>query len=61
MFITRTIVGLLAAALLLGVVLLHGVYIQVAVVVAALIMEYEMKRQSRPAIKFAPSSRCFIW
>ena len=42
MFITRTIVGLLAAALLLGIVLLHGAYIQAAVVIAALIMEYEM-------------------
>ena len=42
MFITRTIVGLLAAALLLGVVLLHGAYIQAAVVVMAIIMEYEM-------------------
>lgn len=54
MFITRTIVGLLAAALLLGVVLLHGVYIQVAVVVAALIMEYEMIKTIKAGDKIRP-------
>ncbi len=54
MFITRTIVGLLAAGLLLGIVLLHGVYIQAAVVIVALIMEYEMIRTMKASGKIKP-------
>lgn len=54
MFWKRTVVGLLAAALLLGVVLLHGAYIKTAVVIVALIMEYEMIHTLKAGGKVAP-------
>ncbi len=54
MFWKRTVVGLLAAALLLGIVLLHGAYVKAAVVIVALVMEYEMIHTLKAGGKIAP-------